>query len=36
MDVKLLSGVDPEVKKYKLMGGHKYGAQSGKLFGKLL
>ena len=34
MDAKLLSGVYP--KKCKLMGGHKWVAQIGKLFGKLL
>ena len=34
MGVKLLSGVDP--KKIQINGGHKWGAQIGKLFGKLL
>ena len=34
MDAKLLTGVYP--KKCKLMGGHKWVAQIGKLFGKLL
>ena len=35
MDAKLLSGVYPK-KKCKLMGGHKWVAQAGKLLGKLL
>ena len=34
MGVNLLSGKDP--KKLKLMGGHKWVAQIGKLFCKLL
>ena len=36
MDAKLLSGVYPKKKKCKLMGGHKWVAQAGKLLGKLL
>ena len=35
MDAKLLSGVYPK-KKCKLIGGHKWVTQIGKLLGKLL